>query len=427
MLKYLPIMLLLLFACSNNPQVGEEEIKALAQGNLPATAKMAVHEWGTFTSLQDEDGLAISGVNGGDEPLPKFSHSLSPQLLLRTWEDFPPARSKGLVARCHPDVTMRLETPVTYFHPPPDHESSELTVTARFKNGWFTEYYPMADAEAPGVEELKLREGTEGRLTWKVRVGGDHLGPETTEHVWLAPRKVKCASVQVGEEKERFLFYRGVGRLDAPVRVRRSQQDLEISSQDSQVQSVPAAWLARVREDGTTAFRSLGPLELKNPVRTAAGFADSDFSEQNGAELRAEMKAAAVADGLNTDEAEALLSTWELSYFKSQGLRLFFLVPQQWTDLVLPLEVSGNPTIDRVMVGRIEIVTPQQRQLMGELGSRKHSKAWVDMPEEYRQLGRFRNALVLDQLKRKSSPGLESFVTVNGLQAFTATPKTDPK
>lgn len=406
-----------LWGCSNQ-QVGEEQVKAMAQGKLPTSPKMVVHEWGTFTSLHDEDGNAIGGVNGGDEPLPEFSHSLSPQLLLRTWERLPPARSKGLVARCHPQITMRLETPVTYFHPPEGETSRELTVRARFTNGWFTEYYPLADVVAPGVEELQLREGTEGSLTWKVTVGGDHEGPETKEHVWLAPRAVKSASVQVGKEKERFLFYRGVGRLDAPLRVSRDDNNLKLSSQAQDVQAVPAAWLARVREDGSTAFRSLGALDLKTPRSIAADFAERDFSAQNGSKLRAEMKAAAVTDGLNPDEAEALLSTWELSYFKSQGLRLFFLVPQAWTDRVLPLEVSGENEIDRVMVARIEVVTPEQRQLMAKLEKQKHSKAWLEMPSEYRQLGRFRNALVLDQISRTPSPGLESFVKVNGLEAF---------
>ena len=29
-----------------------------------------VHEWGTFTSLQDENGRTLSGINTDDEPMP---------------------------------------------------------------------------------------------------------------------------------------------------------------------------------------------------------------------------------------------------------------------------------------------------------------------------------------------------------------------
>ena len=34
---------------------------------------MVVHEWGTFTSLQDESGNAIGGINADDEPVPPSS------------------------------------------------------------------------------------------------------------------------------------------------------------------------------------------------------------------------------------------------------------------------------------------------------------------------------------------------------------------
>ena len=54
--------------------------------------------------------------------------------------------------------------------------------------------------------------------------------------------------------------------------------------------------------------------------------------------------------------------TWEVTLFKSSGLRLFFMVPRAWTDSYLPLNVSVPADITRVMIGRIELVTPAQRQ-----------------------------------------------------------------
>src|SRR5437867_1443665 len=72
----------------------------------------------------------------------------------------------------------------------------------------------------------------------------------------------------------------------------------------------------------------------------------------------AAMKEALIGEGLCADEADALLNTWELSYFKSPGLRFFFMVPRAWADRVLPLEVSPKMEIRRALVGRIEIVTP---------------------------------------------------------------------
>ena len=79
------------------------------------------------------------------------------------------------------------------------------------------------------------------------------------------------------------------------------------------------------------------------------------------------MHEALVKDGLFADEADALLNTWEVSYFKSPGTRLFFLVPRAWTDHVLPLEISTPADVTRVMVGRIELVTPKTRAALKRL------------------------------------------------------------
>ena len=84
---------------------------------------LVVHEWGTFTSLQDERGIAIGGINSDDEPVPDFVHGVGKEFLLgpglerRILLKDVPLFVKG-VPLCHPDVRMRLETPVLYFHPP---------------------------------------------------------------------------------------------------------------------------------------------------------------------------------------------------------------------------------------------------------------------------------------------------------------------
>jgi len=52
-------------------------------GNRPATAgdRLIVHEWGTFTSLQNEQGNELPGINTDDEPVPQFVHNLNRFLL----------------------------------------------------------------------------------------------------------------------------------------------------------------------------------------------------------------------------------------------------------------------------------------------------------------------------------------------------------
>jgi hypothetical protein len=40
------------------------------------------------------------------------------------------------------------------------------------------------------------------------------------------------------------------------------------------------------------------------------------------------------------------------------------------------------------------------------------------MPPAYRDLGRFRNALLLDQAQRNPSPALKAFAALNGLNNY---------
>ena len=42
-----------------------------------AQPQWQIHEWGTFTALQDESGQALSGINTDDEPVPKFVHGIN--------------------------------------------------------------------------------------------------------------------------------------------------------------------------------------------------------------------------------------------------------------------------------------------------------------------------------------------------------------
>lgn len=386
---------------------------------------LVVHEWGTFTSLQGESGEAIGGINSDDEALPLWTHNLAPMLIIGTPVQGAP--------KCHPDVTLRLETPVIYFHP-----RSPLpvvaTVRARFRGGWLTQYYPDARADAPGLGTDTFAFGpitrnTVGELSWeRLRIGGSAAGPKATEHVWLAPRRVEAASVTTASgESERFLFYRGVGHADAPLRVSCAKRDparlviegqlgsslaaVDGSARDAllaQALSVRHLWLLEVQDGGASAYAPLEPLEIAEGAGVqvrASRFPAGSFRQGNLAGLRAEMNRVLVEEGLFADEAAALLSTWELSYFKSPGLRLFFMVPRAWTDAVLPLDLSVPADVTRVMIGRIELVTPEQRSLLGRLAALPPSGSDPRVGEEQsgivRKLGRFSEALIIDDAKRR--------------------------
>jgi len=437
--------------------------------------RMVIHEWGTFTMLQDEQGRELTGINVDDEPVPEFVHNLSPFLLaspVLTSENWR-YRMKAAPRR-HPQVTMRLETPVIYFYPPEGAQLPQtLDVAVEFRGGWLTEFYPQATASAPGLKDDyfdfgELTPQSVGTLSWEgLQVGTDGQGPKTDEQVWLAPRQVSSVPVTAaGGESERYLFYRGVGNLRAPLRVTTDlkQNTLSVYGNFDEVLSckttaeIPRLWLTHIRGDGTSAFRPLDGIRVRNTtdevlLTTAGKFREDEFSKGNLGELKKAMRRQLVAEGLFDDEATALLATWDRAYFRSPGLRLFFLVPRVWTDRYLPLSIRQqgqnlDADVQRVMVGRIELIDDGQRESLKRLaGAEASDGSWIEripespardallagradfgdlgvkIPADYQSylgLGRFRNALVVHEERLRPDETLTRFINTYGLHPYRA-------
>ena len=447
-----------------------EALIAGAAALLPAGAfardsdRWKIHEWGTFSSLMNERGQPIGWINTEDEPLPSFVHRLDRDLVVPV-DDIPPVFFKG-APRNHPDVLVRLETPVVYFHPPKNVRlPATVDLSVAFNGGWLTEFYPDAKVTAPGLESPRAELGritprTVGTLDWKgIQVGKKGSFPETKDAVWTSPREVACAPVSTpAGESEQFLFYRGVAFLQPPLSAGLSADGKTVTISNRLPRElagkaplkIPKLWHVDIREDGALAYRTLPVMTLvgnsSDVLRTIpGGFADGEYSLTRLADLRQEMHAGLVADGLFEDEASALLNTWESSYFRSHGMRLFFLVPRVWTDHVLPLKASVAADLERVMIGRLELITPRQRTCLKRIAdSADFSTKWyydwmqkhpdavqrnhkrraegdlqslrqdcITIPDNYLaylQLGRFRNALVLDALRRTGDFTYKKFI-----------------
>jgi hypothetical protein len=472
------------------------------------TAPVIVHEWGTFTSLQDETGRAIGGINVDDEPVPNFVCQFANRLVAAQYSNeqgnfgLPPYNADGGKGWTNgdPTVTMRLETPVLYFYPPKG-ESPEwvppLDVHVDFHGGVLSQYYPYAQAngvvfngDIPYLEKRGITDTMMTGLTWKsVRLGSTGIPVETDDRVWTTPREVSAPLIEVsapiydnkgkheGTQAEHFLFYRGVGHLDSPIFVApdgsKIKGSMEMGSLTSSgVDEIDSAWIVEIRPDGSCAARQLTSTWM-HPVGTStnhlmtdgaisgfftfpnfsAAFSDSDFSPDSLTKLKASMQDALIKEGLYPDEASAMLRTWELSYFKSPGLRFFYIVPRKWVDQVLPLRVTGAPTeITRVMVGRIELITDGQRAALARLaagpcpdlaaikksandalengklskddvaafyrGEKPLSDLGIAIPplvQDYLSLGRFRDALIVHEEREHPSPALAQFIKDNQL------------
>ena len=451
----------------------------LRAADIASGGTLVVHEWGTFTSLQDEQGNTIGGVNTDEERLPEFVHDLRP-VRMTTSSDLAPRFIK-FAPMCAPEVTMRLETPVVYFHLPAGVKEMKIDLRVDFRGGIMSQFYPDARIAVDGatIEDRQqwryrtMTAATTSTLEWKgLLVGSGHDGPPTESPVWLAPRQVASARVATPEgERERYLFYRGLGHLDAPLVARRSAAgtELEVGARPDALGSgvtltaIPRLWLADLRGDGRAAMRSVPTVTLdadRRVSRLSATFAAEDYSVARLAALRSELREGLISEGLHADEAEALLATWQESYFKAPGQRLFFLVPRAWTERYLPLSVKPLARIERALMGRIELVSPAQRQAITRIAAGPVSDTgWWDrfmnekvytvvdqkmvwrsggealhqrifgfnagrergllaelgfqLPDDYRAylaLGRFRDALLLDEQRRRPDPELAKFI-----------------
>jgi hypothetical protein len=299
----------------------------VAAAELHPDKGLTVHEWGTFTSVAGEDGAGIEwNVLGCKSDLPGF-------VIDRGYRNF----KVGLSG------TVRMETPVMYFYSSRDVTAN---VKVQFPQGTMTEWYPNADG-APGNVGMAL-----GWSNVKVQPGAAEDFPvEKGSNRYYAARATDAAPLTVGEQHEKFLFYRGVGSFPIPLSVRVSGYG-QVTVENGAGLSVPQAILFD-NHDGRVRFSVAGRIDGTSAV-------DEPALHKNAlGDLRKTIENALVAHGLFPKEARAMLDTWNDSWFE-EGSRLIYIVPSAVVDEMLPLHIDPAPAeIARAFVGRIELVTPE--------------------------------------------------------------------
>jgi hypothetical protein len=283
---------------------------------------LTIHEWGTFTSVAGEDGSAVVwDALGGKDDLPKFVSSSGDRCAKRSISD-----------------TVRMETPVMYFY-----TSREMNahVKVEFPHGVITEWYPHAQHLTGAIAwpDIKVEPNTSPALL-----------AETAPSRYYAARGTDSAPITVGDQHEKFLFYRGVGDFGVSLSARVTG-DGTVAVENRGAELVPSVILFENR-GGRLGYRSAG--EVKDVVALDLPSLDSSLPV-----LRTELENALVAQGLYPKEAQAMVETWRDSWFE-EGTRLIYIVPSRAIDEFLPLHVDPAPSQTvRVFVGRIELITPQ--------------------------------------------------------------------
>lgn len=388
--------------------------------------KLIVHEWGTFTSLQGSDGVPLRWNPLESSRLPNFVYNWSHAGLGRY-----PSGLLSLGLKSALVTLQRMETPVIYFYA--DKEQT-VDLTVRFPKGGITEWYPQAPQIGPsevhpgslitsldsglhhcGVSpNFTLESWFDGKsvkqslIHWpdlKIlpaanRLETPHLLTDSSGSHYFAARETDSAYVQTPSfsptnsalECEKFLFYRGAGNFSTPLNVS-MRAEATVSLENCGHQGLSHLFLLGVKGNAG-AFVCLD--ELKPGQRKDLPL---DLEHQTlplpvvRKEFREKMEQALRSEGLFPREAAAMVSTWDDSWIREQGVRVLYLLPRAWTDEILPMTINPTPQkLVRVMVGRAELITPaMEQQLTLELTQARKGEpqANQELMATARNLGRF--------------------------------------
>lgn len=333
---------------------------------------MAVHEWGTFTTVAGANGAAIEWLPlGGPNDLPCFVKHVRGTIATTSSAldtnrrplpnrgpitkgevvvGAPPASQTYEQARTNLWGKVRMETPVIYFYSP---TAQNARVSVKFPQGVITEFYPSPESAMAPLSTAVLRTPSwVHTMNWDVQVAPTQTevfpnGGEVSHY--YAARATDATPIRVGAESEKFIFYRGVANFEAPIRVLATGDSVVIVNGNGEG-PLPAVILFESRK-GRMGFTSLGSLGTHTTVAHPR-------LTSNMAEIRAELHRTLVGAGLYPKEATAMLDTWRDSWFE-EGTRVFYLLPRQKVDAVLPLQITPAPTsVARVFVGRMEVIDP---------------------------------------------------------------------
>lgn len=318
-------------------------VHPLGAGTQTVEPGLTVHEWGTFTSIAGNDGHAmewapLTGAWPGSD-LPGFVEHFG----IRRFK----LRLRGAI---------RMETPVIYFYSPRD---LNLSVHVAFSKGLITEWYPHASRVSPTQEVSTTslyKNGADGTISWSqihLEAGTNPEFPrEEAKHSYYEARQTSAAPLSIrtakGEQHEKFLFYRGVSSFTLPISAQLAT-DGNLLVNNLVNQEIPSLILFERRGDrigyristGLDTKTTIQPPELTRNINT----------------LYRDLEEILVARGLYRDEAQAMIRTWQTSWFE-EGSRLFYIVPRSFVDAILPLTINPQPgNTVRVFVGRMELVT----------------------------------------------------------------------
>jgi hypothetical protein len=326
-------------------------------------SRLVVHEWGTFTAVTGDDGMPVEWrpLSATDD-LPGFVYRKPPSGPLAI------ANARSVKPRLA--ALARLETPVLYFY-----SDRPVTVSARvaYPGGSITEWYPHARSRGDSIRWDSI----EVVPTWTRAF----LDDGSRSHYYAA-RETDAAALRVeadtGLQEEGFLFYRGVGSVELSFWAASTQGRLHLQPLGGGVGEIVVF---------SNRGGRMGHLFAKPAGRDVSL---EDLTSHDLPSLQEDLRRMLVRHGLYPKEAAAMVATWGDSWFE-EGTRVFYVLPRPLVDRLLPLTVTPRPSeIVRVLVGRLEILLPDdEERARAEVDRLAEAPTPEALGEARARLGRF--------------------------------------
>jgi hypothetical protein len=367
---------------------------------------LVAHEWGVFRVHNDVE-LANADMRAIWQGLPKFVYGqVSGRDFPKFWRN-----------------VEAVDKPVIFFHSP---EAVEVELRIDFPGGIPAVWWPAT--ESPAVQFGKVipapKEGEPFRfLTWRLNLkeppkigipmGKVELARVDDKHWAKTLRDVKAEDVYVrageqyvGCEREKFVYYDallprgqwveiGFDKEKVSLASRANHPVFDVTVVDRRTSDhILVARLAKLEAGAKIAEVEFKEAEAKGWPASALGILIGQLKE----------------GGLFEDEAKALTELWKEELFLTPGVTLYYRLPQEEYDRLLPLKMKPKPE-KLVRVGLVQHphCEPDLAERVAALASDLGNDDFDARERAQKQLDKLGRAAFVHLLRlRKEIKGLEA-------------------
>jgi hypothetical protein len=360
-----------------------------SSAQAPMQKGLAVHEWGVLSAYNDLE-LANADMRAEWANLPKFVYG-------------------QVDGRKVPVYNGPIRAPVIYFHSP---QAANLNVKVDFPKGKPAVWWPTTVTYGGGLRARDELPPT--NLTWQVQLkAATQVQPMVLPkgHWMEALRAVQADDVFInqpyggGLQKERFIYYDGLIPLPKGLAITVAKDKVSLQSQAKHpVYDVTVVDLRNIRKIRVASIEKMEP---------GAAVKDVAFTEGDQAKWPSEPMALLVkqlaAAGLNEDEARSLANVWRKDFFETEGVSVFYRMPQEVYDQALPLTVTPKPEkVVRTLLVHHPHCEPDLAERVMTLVKQLDAKKFEDRLEAHKRLQNLGRAAFIHLVRaRKTNPPLE--------------------